>query len=331
MKKILIGGLFLVILLFYGSYAFGPGLETELIPRGQAGLVKENREDFHDKEVIDNQKIKEENNQKINENLTKLVDNKKPEKESKKATTVKVSRVELSLFDRIQEHRVKKGENLWLIANKYNIDVDTIIGSNDITNKNRINEGDILVILPVKGILYKINPGESIWTISRQFGLSMDNIIKANAVTNPDFVKPGRLLLLPGAKPELGYNDSINKSFITPVGNARISSYYGMRWGRMHEGIDYAVNTGTPVKAAQGGMVIYSGWASGYGNTVVIEHRKGVRTLYAHNSRTIVYGGQWVEQGQLIAYSGNTGRSTGPHLHFEIQINGKPVDPLSYL
>jgi len=325
LKKIIIGGLLLVVLLFYGGYAPGPALEKGLVPAGQAGLVKENSDTILEEKAAPGDDWSQEEN--------KVVENSQPRKESEQKTPgVKVTRVELSLFDQIKEHRVKRGENLWLIAEKYNIDVDTIIGSNEITNMNRIHEGEILVILPVKGILYKVNPGESIWSISRQFGISMDSIIEANAITNADLVKPGRLLLLPGAKPEFGVNENINKSFIKPIsGQVRISSYYGMRWGRMHEGIDYAVSTGTPVRASQGGMVIYSGWASGYGNTVVLEHRKGVRTLYAHNSRTTVYGGQWVEQGQVIAYSGNTGRSTGPHLHFEIQINGKPVDPLNYL
>jgi murein DD-endopeptidase MepM/ murein hydrolase activator NlpD len=99
----------------------------------------------------------------------------------------------------------------------------------------------------------------------------------------------------------------------------------------MHEGIDYAVNTGTGVRASRSGKVVYSGWASGYGETIIIEHQKGIRTLYAHNSRLLAHSGEWVEQGEVIARSGNTGHSTGPHLHFEIQINGKPVNPLSYL
>ncbi len=318
MKKVIIGGFLLVILLLYGGQALGPTLE-----RGVAGLVKENSgailEEVQKEDEAQVEKEVLAKSQSRNESMQKNPD-------------VKVTRIELSLFDQIKEHQVKRGENLWFIAEIYNIDVDTIVGSNDITNKNRIKEGEILVILPVKGILYKINPGESIWTISRQFGLTMDSIIEANTISNPDLVKPGKLLLLPGAKPEFGLNENINSNFIRPVSSeARISSYYGMRWGRMHEGIDFAVITGTPVKASQGGMVIYSGWASGYGNTVVVEHRKGVRTLYAHNSSTTVYGGKWVEQGQVIAYSGNTGRSTGPHLHFEIQINGKPVDPLHYL
>ncbi len=236
----------------------------------------------------------------------------------------------LSLIEKIFIHRVEAGDNLWEIASKYNIDIDTLIGANDITNINTIQIGDEIKILPVKGILYKVNPGESLWTIARQFSISIDVIAEANALVNVDLVKPGMSLVLPDAKPEVGYKDRIGKNFISPI-KGRISSYYGPRWGKTHEGIDWAVNTGTEVRAARSGKVIYSEWASGYGYTVVIEHQKGVRTLYAHNFNVLVHGGQWVERGQVISLSGNTGRSTGPHLHFEIQINGKPVNPLNYI
>lgn len=236
----------------------------------------------------------------------------------------------VSILDKIREYTVSPGDNLWNIAKANKVDVDTLIGANDITDMNRIKPGDVIKILPIKGILYRINPGESLWTIARSFDVNLNKIVALNNIDDPDLVKPGKTIIIPGAKPELGFEQRISKKFIAPV-SARISSPYGMRWGKLHEGIDYAVNTGTSVKAARDGKIIYSGWSSGYGKTVVIEHRKGVRTLYAHNSELIVYGGQWVKRGQTIAKSGNTGKSTGPHLHFEIQINGKPVNPLNYL
>ncbi len=239
-----------------------------------------------------------------------------------------------SLLDEIKEYQVQRGDNLSKIASKHDIDIDTIIGANDINDINNIKPGDTLKILPVKGIIYKINPGENLWSVSRKYNISKNKIIEANNLSNPDLIKPGKNIIIPGIKPEIGYNERINKvnrDFIEPVTNARISSYYGMRWGRMHEGIDYAVSTGTEVKASRAGTVIFSDWATGYGHTVVIEHQKGVRTLYAHNSELLVNGGQNVSQGEVIALSGNSGRSTGPHLHFEIQINGKAVNPLSYL
>ena len=118
--------------------------------------------------------------------------------------------------------------------------------------------------------------------------------------------------------------------FVWPV-HGILTSSFGWRWGRMHEGIDLAVANGTPVVAAAAGTVIVAGWMGGYGNLVVVDHGNGVATAYGHNTSVTVGVGQSVAQGQLIAYSGNTGHSTGPHLHFEVRINGSPVDPLGYL
>lgn len=118
--------------------------------------------------------------------------------------------------------------------------------------------------------------------------------------------------------------------FIWPVQGVLTSSY-GWRWGRMHEGIDIAVASGTPVVSAAAGSVIVAGWMGGYGNLVVVDHGNGTATAYAHNSGVTVSAGQSVAQGQLIAYAGSTGNSTGSHVHFEVRVNGSAVDPLGYL
>jgi len=118
--------------------------------------------------------------------------------------------------------------------------------------------------------------------------------------------------------------------FVWPV-HGVLSSPFGWRWGRMHEGIDLAVPSGTPVVASAAGTVIVAGWLGGYGNLVVVDHGNGISTAYGHNTSVAVGVGQSVAQGQLVAYSGNTGHSTGPHVHFEVRINGFPVDPLGYL
>ncbi len=119
-------------------------------------------------------------------------------------------------------------------------------------------------------------------------------------------------------------------TFIRPV-NVGIYASYGYRWGRMHEGIDLAASTGTPIKAADGGTVVSAGWSGAYGYTVVINHGGNTRTLYAHCSKLNVSAGQKVYQGQVIALVGNTGRSTGPHCHFEIHVNGRTVNPANYV
>jgi murein DD-endopeptidase MepM/ murein hydrolase activator NlpD len=116
---------------------------------------------------------------------------------------------------------------------------------------------------------------------------------------------------------------------IWPV-SGPITSGFGWRWGRMHEGIDIGAACGTPIHAAASGTVIYSGWMSGYGNFVVIDHGNGLATAYAHQSAIYVSGGS-VSQGQVIGAVGSTGHSTGCHLHFEVRVNGTPVNPLNYL
>jgi len=117
---------------------------------------------------------------------------------------------------------------------------------------------------------------------------------------------------------------------IWPV-SGPITSPFGPRWGGFHPGIDIGVPTGTPIHAAAAGTVIYCGWETGYGNLVVIDHHDGIATAYAHQSRIAVSCNEDVAQGQVIGYVGCTGFCTGPHLHFEVRVDGTPVDPIGYL
>jgi murein DD-endopeptidase MepM/ murein hydrolase activator NlpD len=110
-----------------------------------------------------------------------------------------------------------------------------------------------------------------------------------------------------------------------------VVSGFGMRWGRMHEGIDIGCAYGAPNRAAAAGTVIYSGWLGGYGNLVVVDHGNGLSTAYAHASSLLVGVGQSVSQGETVSLVGSTGNSSGPHLHFEVRVNGQAVDPLLYL
>ena len=119
--------------------------------------------------------------------------------------------------------------------------------------------------------------------------------------------------------------------------SGEITSPYGYRvhpiWGTTiyHSGIDIGVDEGTPVHAADSGVIVWSGWMGGYGYAVVIDHGNGLSTLYGHNSELAVDEGQSVSKGQVVAYAGSTGNSTGPHVHFEVRENGDPVDPMGYL
>ncbi len=120
------------------------------------------------------------------------------------------------------------------------------------------------------------------------------------------------------------------QGFIWPL-NGAITSYFGPRWGRMHTGVDIDGVSGQPVVASKAGRVIMASYYSGYGNTVIIDHGGGIQTLYAHMSGFGVSNGQSVSQGQIVGNVGCTGSCTGDHLHFEVRVNGSPVDPLDYL
>ena len=128
----------------------------------------------------------------------------------------------------------------------------------------------------------------------------------------------------------------IPPTFIKPISGGRVSSPYGRRKAPTkgastnHQAIDWATPTGTAVMASSGGVVTKAGWGGGYGYVIYIRHENGMETRYAHLSKLQVSAGQKVRQGQKIALSGNTGRSTGPHLHFEMRVNGAPVNPSTY-
>ena len=232
-------------------------------------------------------------------------------------------------------HKVSSGETLWDIASAYGITVDTILSANDLRDPNRISIGQELQILSVKGVLHQVANGESLWEISERYKVSVDEITKANDISDPSRIQPNAKLVIPGAtrlmpRDVLLVNGQLQKAFDWPV-KGRISSGFGPRWGKMHNGLDIAVSTGTPVRAAADGKVTFAGWNGGYGILVIIDHGNGVETRYAHNSRLNVKVGQRVERGQTVAYSGNAGVSTGPHVHFEIRQRNNPVNPQTYL
>lgn len=236
-------------------------------------------------------------------------------------------------------HVVQRGETLWDIARRYGIDVDTIVAANDLVDINRLQVGQQLKILTVRGALHTVRRGESLWDIARAYEVSMDEIVAANRLADPSRLQVSQQLIIPGAQAQaaalrrealVSSSGQLLRNFDWPL-TGRISSRFGPRWGRMHQGLDIAVPTGTPVRAAAAGTVTYAGAMGGYGNIVIIDHGNRVETRYAHNSRIVVRVGQRVKRGEVIAYSGNTGNSTGPHLHFEIRYRGTPVNPEHYL
>lgn len=232
---------------------------------------------------------------------------------------------------KVSVHQVTPGESLWSISRIYGIDLETLIGSNQhIENIEKIKVGQELKILNVKGLIHKVSSYETLSNISKLYNVEIKKIMKHNSLKTTR-LKVGQLLIIPDASPlELECRSGFSEGFIWPL-EGRISSLFGMRWGRPHNGVDIAVNIGTPVKAAKTGKVIYSGSASGYGKVVYIKHDSKTVTRYAHNDKLLVNTGDFVYQGQTISLSGNTGNSDGPHLHFEIRINDQPKNPLDYL
>ncbi len=182
-------------------------------------------------------------------------------------------------------------------------------------------------------IRYRVVRGDTLSGISRRFGVSIAEI-KAKNNLNSDFIVEGQTLEIPNPGSVSG--SSASGDFIWPT-RGRITSPFGYRTHpvrgtqQFHSGIDMALSPGTPVMATAGGLVTTSGWEGALGRTIIIDHGDGYSSLYAHNSQLLVKAGAYVVPGQVIALSGNSGVSTGPHLHFEIRKDGEPVNPLNYL
>lgn len=151
-------------------------------------------------------------------------------------------------------------------------------------------------------------------------------IAEANALAAKDSQIRGQLAAAQGASDTTPSSSGL----IWPV-NGPVTSPFGYRWGRLHAGIDIGVPYGTPIHAAASGTVVIAGWVDGYGNYTCIDHGGGMATCYAHQSSFATSVGAHVTQGQVIGYVGDTGHSFGAHLHFEVRIDGNPVDPLGYL
>jgi len=240
---------------------------------------------------------------------------------------------------KVRMHTVQDGENLGIIAEKYAIDVETLQAANDNLSAD-IHQGDQLVILPSRGMLHTADMGDTLWSIANVYGVSVDTIMIANGKGSEE-IAIGEKIFIPGgkkpqnierqlARADAPVSRSIGERFAWPT-VGELTSGYGYRWGRQHSGIDLANDVGTKIRAARAGRVVYAGWYAGYGYTVVIEHDQGYSTLYGHLSEANVQNQQYVKGGQVIAYMGNTGNSTGPHLHFEVLKNGVPINPYNVL
>lgn len=231
----------------------------------------------------------------------------------------------------IRKHTVVSGDTLSGIAQQYGIDIETLTAANPGIS-DLIHPGDQLAILPNKGVMHQVNTGDTLWDIARTYGIRVEEIKSANS-KNDDLVVVGEKLFIPGARwarADTAVARGSFSRFIWPT-RGEISSPFGWRWGRLHAGVDLANDIGTHVMAARAGQVIWAGWRGGYGYTVMLDHGGGYVSLYGHLDDYFVERGQYVRAGQRIASMGNTGNSTGPHLHFEILKDGEPIDPMGLL
>ncbi|MDD3003040.1 MAG: M23 family metallopeptidase [Candidatus Shapirobacteria bacterium] len=247
------------------------------------------------------------------------------------------------------EYRVANGDTVSSIALKFGVTIDTIMWENSLKTVDSIKVGQILKILPVTGVRYKVKRGETIYSIAKAYQVDAQNIIDYpfNTFSNDETfaLSAGQELIIPdGIKPKETVLDTTRYAArtVAPVAGVKgegnfmwpTSGTISQKYYWYHRAVDIANHSNPPIVAAQGGTVTSAGWnGGGYGNYVVINHGNGYSTLYAHmvTGSIVVQPGQVVRQGQKIGTMGNTGRSTGTHLHFEIKGPNGNLDPLSVL
>ncbi len=244
-------------------------------------------------------------------------------------------------------YTVQPNDNTFAIAQAFGLKPETIVWANPEleTRPDMLRVGQKLVIPPVDGVYYTVKAGDTVAKLAKKYETTVEAIVnfKANGLTEPYTLTPGQKIMLPGGQKKAIVFRSIypmerggHPPSGAPKGSGRFiwptQGILTQRYWSGHRAIDIANRTGTPIYAADDGYVVLSGRATwGYGNQVLIDHGNGYMTRYAHLHTILVHAGQSVKQGQQIGTMGNTGRSTGPHLHFEIIKNGVRQNPEAYL
>jgi murein DD-endopeptidase MepM/ murein hydrolase activator NlpD len=250
----------------------------------------------------------------------------------------------------ISEYTVAPGDSIISIASSFGISPQTIMMENKLGTTSTLKPGQKLTILPTTGISHKVSGTESVETIAAKYKVSEDDILDLNDIELAEDVSVGAVLVIPLAKVDMPKTTIVKNNtnqialkqaptpanfvggsdFVWPTPVRTITQGYH----RLHSGLDISNSRRESTFAAADGFVELSGWRTGYGNTVIINHGNGFKTLYGHSSEIYVKAGEQVVKGQVIAKQGNTGRvrgATGIHLHFEIIKNGVKVNPLSYV
>lgn len=198
------------------------------------------------------------------------------------------------------------------------------------------------------GVRHRVSAGESLYRIGQAYGVSHEELARTNRLRDADRIEVGQVLVIPHAKrrlpvrmitPERAVDDrpvppelpAGAAAFRWPVTRGKVTSAFGPRGATHHDGIDISVAEGTPVRAARGGQVLYSDTLRGYGNLVILDHADGYATVYAHNRENRVATGARVQQGEIIAVVGRSGKTSGPNLHFEVRKDNVARNPLYFL
>jgi len=227
-------------------------------------------------------------------------------------------------------YTVKPGDTLWSISRVFGVSLSELKRLNGIHDGDLIRVGQVLLLPEVK--THRVSRGETLWSLSQRYGTSVGQLMDVNQITDPTSLKAGQELIIAGnSKGALPVTGQVQKMIFAWPLKGRITSQFGPRNGGVHHGLDIAGEMGELIRAGESGVVTTVGYLPFYGNTVIIDHGGGYKTLYGHASEYLVKKGDIVEKGQPIARVGSTGRSTGPHLHFEVRINNKAVNPVHYL
>ncbi|MGL4677558.1 MAG: peptidoglycan DD-metalloendopeptidase family protein [Brevinema sp.] len=232
-------------------------------------------------------------------------------------------------------YRILPGENLSSVAKKFGLTMSTVLSLNSLDNAHSLSVGQKILISTRSGIIVNTTNKESIDVIAQRHGISAEETSLVNALESTE-IQEGTTLFLPDANLSFkAMAEMLGFQFINPVPQyRRISSHYGwrrhpiLRQRLLHKGIDFAAPIGTPIIAPKEGRVVSAGWNGSFGLHTIIRHNNGFTTTYAHQSKIFVQAGQWVTTGQHIGAVGNTGRSTGPHLHFELHKYGQSRNPV---
>lgn len=247
----------------------------------------------------------------------------------------------------IVDYRVQSGDTVSGIAQRFEVSIDTLRWANDLESVAAIKPGQILKIPPVTGVVHKVKKGDTVYSLAKHYQTEAQGVVDFpfNTFVNDETFElaVGQLIIIPdGTKPkEIPWSPTTAIARKTPDAGSVVASglfvwptsgiiSQGFRW--YHRAMDIANKLIPPILAADSGRVVASGWTTGgYGNRIIIDHGNGFTTLYGHLSRIYVEAGQNVKKGDQIGQMGSTGRSTGPHLHFEIKKNGGFLSPFDFL